>query len=135
MPTVNENKENLLIRTSKQQHYHRDNQSGGFNYSSSAASPSKKVPVPPRTSSPITYDKSLPTLRSTVDQTSKIHVDVSHNPSDKLLHVYDSSEPSPRDLTDTTLSILPPHRVNILISLEKKEQKQFFRWKILRQDS
>jgi hypothetical protein len=113
-PIINENKENLLTRTNKQHyHHHHDNESGGFDYSTSIVSPTsntKKTSCSPRTSSPITHDKKLSTLRATPDQTSKIHVDVSHNPSDKLLLICDSSEPSPRDLTDTALSSLPPHK-------------------------
>jgi hypothetical protein len=126
IPIIHENKENLLTRSNKQQqqqqqqqHYHRDNESGGFDYSSSVVSPSsnsKKKSCSPRTSSPITHDKNLSTLRANADQTSKIHVDVRQNPSDKLLLIYDSSEPSPRDLTDTALSSLPQHKVNILFS-------------------
>ncbi|CAF2880656.1 unnamed protein product [Rotaria sp. Silwood2] len=118
-PIINENKENLLTRTDKhhhqqQQHYHHDNESGGFDCSSSAVLQSsisqKKTSSSPRTSSPTTYDKNLSTLHPNVDQTSKIHVDTNHNPSDKSLHICDSSEPSPRDLTDITLSSLPQHK-------------------------
>ncbi|CAF1193090.1 unnamed protein product [Rotaria sordida] len=113
-PITNENKENLLTRTDKQQQqqqqqYHRDNESGGFDGSSSAvlqSSISKKTSSSP----PITYDKNLSTLRPNIDQTSKIHIDTNQNPSDKLLHICDSSEPSPRDLTDITLSSLPAHK-------------------------
>jgi hypothetical protein len=119
IPIIHENKENLLTRSNKQQqqqqNYHRDNESGGFDYSSSVVSPSsnsKKKSCSPRTSSPITHDKNLSTLRANADPTSKIHVDVRHNLSDKLLLIYDSSEPSPRDLTDTALSSLPTHKVN-----------------------
>ncbi|CAF3751967.1 unnamed protein product [Rotaria socialis] len=115
-PVTNENKENLLTRNNKQQQQqqqrHQDNESGGFDYSSSvplSTSISKKASCSPRTSSPISYDKNLTTLRPTADQTSKIHVDVNH-PSDKILHICDSSEPSPRDLTDITLSSLPAHK-------------------------
>ncbi|CAF1311577.1 unnamed protein product [Rotaria magnacalcarata] len=116
-PVTSENKENLLTRNNKQQQQqqrHQDNESGGFDYSSSvplSTSISKKASCSPRTSSPISYDKNLTTLRPTSDQTSKIHVDVNHNhPSDKILHICDSSEPSPRDLTDITLSSLPAHK-------------------------
>ncbi len=115
IPIINENKENFLSRNNKQ-HYHRDNESGGFDYAATVVAPSsntKKTSCSPRTSSPITHDKNLSTLRANPDKTSKIHVDVSQNPSDKLLLICDSSEPSPRDLTDTALSSLPPHKVNI----------------------
>ena len=113
-PIINANKENLLTRTNKQHYHHDDHQSGGFDYSSSIVSPasnSKKSSTSPRTSSPINHDKTRSTLRATPDQTSKIHVDVTQNPSDKLLLICDSSEPSPRDLTDTVLSSLPTHKV------------------------
>ena len=113
-PNINANKENLLTRANKQ-HYHQDDQSGGFDYSTSIVSPglnNKKSSCSPRTSSPINHDKTLSTIRATSDQTSKIHVDVSQNPSDKLLHMCDSSEPSPRDLTDTVLTGLPTHKVS-----------------------
>ncbi len=129
-PIINENKENLLTRTNKQNyhHHHHDNESGGFDYSTSIVSPTsntKKTSCSPRTSSPITHDKKLSTLRATPDQTSKIHIDVSHNPSDKLLLTCDSSEPSPRDLTDTALSSLPPHKVNILSNYCSFHSKTF----------
>ena len=114
-PIVNENKENLLNPTNRQlSPYSRDNQSGGFEYSTSLVSPaslSKKVSSSARTSSPIKPDKNLSKLRASGDPTSKIHIDVSHNPSDKSLLVCDSSEASPRDYTDTGLSSLPPHKV------------------------
>ncbi len=131
-----------MTRTHKQQQqqrYHHDNESGGFDYSSSVVSPSsnaKKTSCSPRTSSPKTHDKNLSTFRATPDQTSKIHVDVSHNPSDKLLLMCDSSEPSPRDLTDTALSSLPPHKVNrflnlVFISFKHTNEKTHFRQKHL----
>lgn len=114
-PNINANKENLLNRANKQ-HYHQDDQSGGFDYSTSIVSPgsnNKKSSCSPRTSSPINHDKTLSKIRATPDQTSKIHVDVCQNPSDKLLLMCDSSEPSPRDLTDTVLSGLPTHKVSL----------------------
>lgn len=122
-PITNENKENLLTRSNKQpqsQQSHQDNESAGFDCSSSvglSTSNSKKPSCPPRTSSPKSYDKHLSTLRPTIEQTSKIHVDVNQHPTDKLLQICDSSEPSPRDLTDITLSCLPPHKVNLIIIL------------------
>lgn len=120
-PIISENKENLLTQATKKQHYHHDNESGGFDCSSSGVLPSsitKNISSSPQTSSPIKYDQNLTKLRPTNDQTSKIHVDVSHNPSDKLLHICDSSEPSPRDLTDITLSSMPPHKVNMIFTLK-----------------
>jgi hypothetical protein len=113
-PIINENKENLLNSTNKPPHYHHDNESGGFDYSSSVVSPSslsKKSTRSPRTSSPKTHDKNRSTLRASGDPTSKIHVDVSLNPTDKLMLTCDSSEPSPRDLTDAGLSSVLPHKV------------------------
>lgn len=120
-PNINANKENLLTRTNKQ-HYHQDDhhQSSGFDYSSSlvsSGSNNKKSSCSPRTSSPINHDKTLSTIRATADQTSKIHVDVTQNPSDKLLLMCDSSEPSPRDLTDTVLTGLPTHKVSTVLSI------------------
>ncbi|CAF0950223.1 unnamed protein product [Adineta steineri] len=118
IPIINENKENFINRTTKQQqqqqqHYRRDNESGGFDYSSSVVSPpsnSKKTSCTPRTSSPIAHDKNLSAFHANTDQTSKIHIDVSHNPSDKLLLICDSNESSPHYLTDTVLSSLPQHK-------------------------
>jgi hypothetical protein len=51
--------------------------------------------------SPITHDQN-PT-------TDKIHVDIIQNSSDKLLFTYNSSEPSPRDLSSSSP---PPQKVS-----------------------
>lgn len=84
------------MNKSAKQQYQREQESGGFKKSSHSS---------------LTHDKHRSTLHATPDQTTKIHVDVTQNPSDKLLLTCDSSEPSPRDLTDTVLSSLPTHKV------------------------
>ena len=97
--------------TKSTSHYSPDQQSTGFEYSSpSVVSPNSLNK--PRTSSPITHQQHLSTLHASGDQTSKIHIDVSHNPSDKSFVLCDSSQASPRDLTDAGLSSLPPHKVS-----------------------
>jgi hypothetical protein len=44
--------------------------------------------------SPVTHDKNL--------TSDKIHVDITQTSSDKYLHTYNSSEPSPRDLSNSS---------------------------------
>lgn len=112
----NDNKENVLNTSTKPSlHFSSDQQSMGFDYSSSSVvSPNSLTKT--RTSSPTIHHQHLSTLHASGDQTSKIHIDIGHHPSDRSFLLCDSSQGSPRDLTDAGLSSLPPHKSCLVAS-------------------
>lgn len=110
VPIINENKENLLNTSNKSTlHYSCEHQLAEIEYSPSATVP---VSLSKHTTPSLVHSN----IHPNVEQTTKIHIDVSHNPSDRSLLLCDSSEASPRDYTDAGLSSLRKHKSGGLVN-------------------